>query len=170
MQNLKQTSQNPWKRKQRGFGAGGRFPRGGDTLIQGRLAADRLPWSSGALEARSCPRALRICVLGLRSSQGLPGFLSACQAACQVAWKFGRRGAKLLAPFQMGCRTAGNLDARASRQPTAFLAGEAGRGKKAEIRDANLSAFCQTLIEMETDLPGILVSTCCPHVMTSLLW
>lgn len=89
-----------------------------------------LPWSSGTLETLRCPELLRICVLGIRSSQGLSGFLSARQASCQVAWKFGRRSAKLLAPFQMGCWTAGNLDAKASQQPTVLVAEKPGRGKK----------------------------------------
>lgn len=121
-----------------------------------------LPWSSGALGTPRCPELLRICVFW---NQKLPGFLSARQAGCQVAWKFGRRSAKLLAPFQMGCWTAGNLDAWASQQPTVLVVEKPGRGKKGGICDTRRSAFCQTLVEMELDPSSISVLVCCPDIV-----
>lgn len=89
----------------------------------------------------------------------LPSSLKIWEASCQA---LGSLSNGLLNSWESGC-----LGFSTAHHDSYW---RARQGKKAGICGTNLSAFHQTLVEIETNLPGILVLTGCPHVMTFLMW
>lgn len=85
----------------------------------------------------------------------LPSSLKIWEASCQA---LGSLSNGLLNSWESGC-----LGFSTAHHDSYW---RARQGKKAGICGTNLSAFHQTLVEIETNLPGILVLTGCPHVMT----
>lgn len=89
----------------------------------------------------------------------LPSSLKIWEASCQA---LGSLSNGLLNSWESGC-----LGFSTAHHDSYW---RARQGKKAGICGTNLSAFRQTLVEIETNLPGILVLTGCPHVMTFKMW